>query len=336
MRMASLLFAMAGTVIMQVRSQASFKFRTIRQQSGTKAVGAHGTISALELSVMHRIINGSVVRNISDQYSFYAMPTNSPATDLWLGCGASIISPTYGLTAAHCFGGGRQHCSGPLEVGLWLGDLHLDGGMISADDHGRHARINATVHCHPLFDGHCSHGHDIVLLELQGALPSWVIPVRLNLDGAGSDHEGTETVNIGFGLTESSSEPTVISQSPSKSMREAKVTILPDEHAGCRSVYAGGYGCSDEFSEGAARNISQQLCAGASDDPPRDTCSGDSGSPMLDSKGVQVGIVSYGGGPGEKMSGPGRICADPNYMGIYTRVSAFSDFIKERVHDLPQ
>merc|ERR1719223_1403289 len=104
-------------------------------------------------------------------------------------------------------------------------------------------------------------------------------------------------------------------------MREADLTILPDDHPGCASVYAGGFGCSDSASEGLANNKDQQLCAGvAADDTgeERDTCSGDSGSPMLNQQGVQVGIVSYGGGPGEQMSGPNRICASPDYMGIYT------------------
>jgi trypsin len=79
-----------------------------------------------------------------------------------------------------------------------------------------------------------------------------------------------------------------------------------------------------------------QICAGAKVEPNRDACAGDSGSPVLDASGVQVGLVSYGGGPGEKLQGPGRMCGDPEYPGVYARVAAFHDFITQNVVDLPK
>jgi secreted trypsin-like serine protease len=46
-----------------------------------------------------------------------------------------------------------------------------------------------------------------------------------------------------------------------------------------------------------------------------DTCAGDSGSPML-CNGKIVGVTSYGMG-----------CGEPKYPGVYTKVSAFKDWI---------
>jgi len=214
-----------------------------------------------------------------------------------------------------------------------MGDLHLNNFQISGGT--KHAVREAEVVCHPEFDGKCSHGHDIVLLRLAEAVPSWVKPVPLDLGGVGLASEGKLTVNIGFGMTETPGDEQLITRSPPVKMHEADLTIFKDDYHACASVYAGGYGCSDSASEAKATNLNQQLCAGATDNPQRDTCSGDSGSPMLTKNGVQIGIVSYGGGPGEKLEGPGRMCSDPEYMGIYTRVSAFSEFIKKHVKDLP-
>jgi secreted trypsin-like serine protease len=140
---------------------------------------------------------------------------------------------------------------------------------------------------------------------------------------------------MGFGLTEDPVNQTWIGHANSQFLRQVGVTVLAQDSESCARVYAGGWGCSDAASEAAAENLDMQICAGSVGGSNRDACAGDSGSPVVDAYGMQVAVISYGGGPGMKMTGSGRICGDPDYPGVYARVSAFSDFILQNVDDLP-
>lgn len=294
-----------------------------------------GDLSLLQMRMQQLIINGSAVPADSPYFAMFALPTKASDSDRWLGCGASVIHHSYALSSAHCFGGGKAPCSGPSDLALWVGDVQMNaqdevGARLGG---GKAHRVKAKLVCHPEFDGKCSHGNDVAILQLLEPLPSWVKPVKLDLDG--SLATGGKLVTMGFGLVEQANNPQVISPLNALQLRQADVTVLADNAANCGRVYKGGYGCSDEFSEGKAKNINMQFCAGtAQGQSPRDTCSGDSGSPVVDTSGVQVGIVSYGGGPGHKMSGPGRICSDPSWPGIYARVSAFSSYLRKIIPDL--
>jgi len=282
-----------------------------------------------------RIINGSTVGSNSHFHQSFALPTSTGDSDEWLGCGASIISPTFAMTSAHCFGGGSNPCSGPKEIALWIGDIRLEQGVVVARDEGNSFRVKAELLCNPAFDGKCSHGNDVALLRLKEAVPNWVKPFPLDISDSAADKPGDSISPMGFGLMEEKKDHTVIGFAGSPTLRSVSVTVLAQDSEDCSRMYAGGYGCSDPESEGAAQNLDMQVCAGSVGDDDHDACSGDSGSPVVDASGTQVAIVSYGGGPGERMSGPGRICGDPRYPGVYARVSSFREFIQKHVTDLP-
>ena len=64
-----------------------------------------------------------------------------------------------------------------------------------------------------------------------------------------------------------------------------------------------------------------QICAG---DDSKDSCSGDSGGPLLsseldDGRWAVIGIVSFGAK---------GYCADSKFPGVYTRVDQFLDWIE--------
>mmetsp|Transcript_14970 Transcript_14970/g.26219 ORF Transcript_14970/g.26219 Transcript_14970/m.26219 type:complete len:358 (+) Transcript_14970:47-1120(+) len=282
---------------------------------------------------MQRIINGAVVEDSVEKYSFFAMPVSASNQKSWLGCGASIISPTAAISAAHCYGGGHNACSEHQKLSLMLGEMTLADGEVQRKGSGKHFLI-PEVHrtCHTNFDGKCSHGHDIVLLRFDKQLPSWVEPVILNLTHKPEHDQDRSVTAIGFGDTEGSAPDEVGDISPL--LREATLTMQSMSADACQKVFLGGWGCSDEASEAAGTNVEQQVCAWSDD--LKDTCAGDSGSALLDHRtGSQIGITSYGGGPGVVTKGPGRSCGDKNFPGLYSRVSSFKDFICEHVKDLP-
>lgn len=268
------------------------------------------------------IVNGTVVTNPSSTYPFFALPSRAVGDSTWLGCGASIISQKYGLSSAHCFGGGLAPCSGPHAFDLWLGDVEIVGFKIVPKVGGKSASVRVQLECSSDFNGKCSHGHDVAVLKLLDVLPKWVTPAKLNLEGTALDKVGATVNIIGYGMTESKTNPTVLEDSATVQLVHAQVVVQSQTTSPCKTVYAGGYGCSDSHSEGAAKNLEQQFCAAAVKEPLTDSCPGDSGAPVLDSSGTQIGLVSYGGGPGEATSGPNRMCGNPLFPGIYARISS--------------
>lgn len=83
------------------------------------------------------------------------------------------------------------------------------------------------------------------------------------------------------------------------------------------SVYAVNNGqCGNMY--GGAFDAEVMLCAGVPNGEA-DTCYGDSGGPLINDVGVQVGIVSWGDGCGT------------GYPGVYSRVSTVVDWIDEEI-----
>jgi hypothetical protein len=81
--------------------------------------------------------------------------------------------------------------------------------------------------------------------------------------------------------------------------------------------------CVRQYESITSIDPNKLMCAGHSL-PNRDSCYGDSGGPLLEKvTGRQVGIVSFGKG-----------CGDPDFPGVYTRISTYTSWIQDRICEL--
>jgi secreted trypsin-like serine protease len=135
------------------------------------------------------------------------------------------------------------------------------------------------------------------ILQPQSTLP----PVAIN-DLRSSPADNEVLTVIGFGTT---FEGATFGSSV---LREVNVSAVPD--AICNQQYGGDV--EDEI----------MFCGGATAGG-KDSCQGDSGGPIMNSNGVQIGIVSWGQG-----------CGDEDYSGVYSRISGAIDWINEQICEL--
>ena len=162
-----------------------------------------------------------------------------------------------------------------------------------------------------------SAGNDIALVRLDR---DWDGPIaRLSL-GPDFDPSTIRPVRVaGFGRTDNDQEDIYGKRHRSRDglrefyafsprLLETAVETRPNEV--CRQQYPG------------TKIGAEQICAGL-DEGGRDSCGGDSGGPLIvrDKQGCprQVGVVSWGG----------EMCADSRAFGVYTRLSAYADWMRE-------
>lgn len=217
------------------------------------------------------------------------------------GCGGTLVSARFVLTAGHCVTDASGAVVSAGSIALVLGRNEL-AGATDADAYGvvpggitRHGGFHAV-----------SGGlrNDLALLRLDRPAP--FEPLRLvTASEAALWAPGTIAAVLGWGRTCTATCPAV------SHLRQASVPIVADDT--CAAQYAGFPG---RFS------ATTMLCAGTGGS---DTCEGDSGGPLMVARGdvfALAGVTSWGEG-----------CADPRYPGVYARLGAvaLNTWVRERI-----
>ena len=203
-------------------------------------------------------------------------------------CSGVLIDKNWILTAAHCVKGLTKD---DINVAVGAFDLkNFSGSRIPAKSLHIHPGYNPTT----LTD-------DIALIELSqpSSQPTITLFSGKSIEDAPVSLLGRILTAIGWGLADGSTDwywP--------ERLRQVNLPVVADSY--CNNIYPSPL-------------IGSQLCAGWYEG--KDVCSGDSGGPVvtsIDNRWTHVGLVSYG-----------APCKDYfGWYGVYTRTSAFVDFIK--------
>lgn len=211
-------------------------------------------------------------------------------------CGASVLSRSWVVTAAHCLVDYRGDYPGQEYVGPNHFDV-LAGTHLLTGTGGQRLRV-ASVHVHPSYS-FPQNDYDVALLRLARPTSAPEVPV-IAAPTAALDDPGKMATTVGWGVTSYGNS------NPSSTQRFVSVPILSD--AACSSAYPPGF--ADEYGN-PLEYRSNMLCAGFAGGG-KDACQGDSGGPLLGGSAETswhlIGIVSFGNG-----------CAEAAFPGVYHR-----------------
>ncbi|XP_063697625.1 clotting factor G beta subunit [Culicoides brevitarsis] len=213
-------------------------------------------------------------------------------------CGGSLIDNIHILTAAHCIAHMSSWDVARLTVRLGEHNIHT-----TTETQHVERRVKRLVR-HRGFDMRTLY-NDIAILTLDQPVQftSKIRPICLPSASSSRKYNGLTGTVAGWGsLLENGRQPSTL--------QEVDLHIWSNQE--CKQKYG---------ATAPGGIIDSMICAGTGG---KDSCSGDSGGPLMlnDGRWVQVGIVSWGIG-----------CGKGQYPGVYSRVSSFLPWITKNTKD---
>jgi tissue kallikrein len=200
-------------------------------------------------------------------------------------CGASFIWNDLLITAAHC----RDETFRTV----YGGGIYLNG--TDQTRYPFHSMIR-----HPLYNGSLTKTqHDIAIIKING---NYTGPIAYINSKSDMPEMNTTMMTMGYG------ENNLLFTDPNRFVLQ---------HVAL-DVWS-NVSCAQYWTTNTFKN-DMHLCSGSTQS--KDTCVGDSGSPLLlGTRHVIAGIVSFGASP----------CAQPNVPAVNTRVSRYAPWIKTQL-----
>ncbi|NXN74898.1 TM11E protease, partial [Himantopus himantopus] len=208
-------------------------------------------------------------------------------------CGASVISHTWLVTAAHCFRGRRDPRRWSASFGILLRPPKQKKLIRRIIIHERYS------------DFVLDHEYDVAVVELASAIEFTSDVHSVCLPEASHVFPDNASCFVtGWGALKNDGKCRSVNE-----LRQAEVKIISTETCNRRQVYGGAI-------------TPGMLCAGYLEGQV-DACQGDSGGPLVhaNSRGIWylVGIVSWG-----------DECGKANKPGVYTRVTYYRNWINSK------
>lgn len=206
-------------------------------------------------------------------------------------CGATLISETHVLTAAHCIKPFQQ-----ADIRVKLGEYDFEQEGETKDQ----TFTLASMKIHENYDD-VSFENDIAILKLNGVATKSESVWPICLPPPTEKFTNRRAFVIGWG--------TIYFGGPvSSTLQEVNVRVWENSQ------------CAANYAQLDRRVLGTMLCAGETN---RDSCQGDSGGPLncmnpATNTWELCGVVSWG-----------ARCAEPDFPGVYTRVTEYLPWIRD-------
>jgi len=202
-------------------------------------------------------------------------------------CGGTILSTTKILTAAHCVPDTNDDGNKLKKIEVVAGAHDLRDG----NDPDVQTVTASSATKHGSYNTQ-THQEDVAILTLGTALKLNNYVKTVNLASGSDTYAGKDVIAMGWGLTDRKTDSEVLQ----------KVTLTVLDKTQCN------------------HDQTKTICTKDKSGGIKSTCSGDSGGPLVINENgsyKQIGIVSGGRGN----------CGTNGKLTIWTRVTAYSDFI---------